>query len=428
MQKTSVKYRTYVQILAEELVPAMGCTEPIAIAYGAAKARETLGRLPERVLVQVSGNIIKNAKSVVVPNTGGRKGIEAAAAAGIVAGKAGRELEVIAQMEERDRLDIDVFLREHPVQVEGLEGGLTFDVRVTLWAGEDQVKLRIANYHTNIVYLEKNGEVLHRLPVDGEEENGLADRGLLNVWDIYDFAETVDLADVQEVIGRQITYNMAISQEGLTGNYGANIGKVLRNTYGSEDVVIRAKAAAAAGSDARMGGCELPVVINSGSGNQGITASVPVIVFAEEWGASREKLTRALVLSNLVTIHQKSRIGRLSAYCGAVSAGAGAGAGIAYLDGGSYQDIIHTVVNALAVVSGIICDGAKASCAAKIAAAVDAGILGYHMYQEGQQFYGGDGILSKGVEATLENVGRLGKVGMSGTDREILKIMLKEKA
>ena len=428
MQKTSVKYRTYVQILAEELVPAMGCTEPIAIAYGAAKARETLGRLPEKVLVAVSGNIIKNAKSVVVPNTGGRKGIEAAAAAGIVAGKADRELEVIAQIKERDRLDIDNFLREHPVQVEGIEGGLTFDVRLTLWAGEDQVKLRIANYHTNIVYLEKNGEVLHCLSVDGEEENGLADRSLLNVWDIYDFAETVNLADVQEVIGRQITYNMAISQEGLTGNYGANIGKVLRNTYGSEDVVIRAKAAAAAGSDARMGGCELPVVINSGSGNQGITASVPVIVFAEEWGASREKLTRALVLSNLVTIHQKSRIGRLSAYCGAVSAGAGAGAGIAYLNGGSYQDIIHTVVNALAIVSGIICDGAKASCAAKIAAAVDAGILGYHMYQEGQQFYGGDGILSKGVEATLENVGWLGKVGMSGTDREILKIMLKEKA
>ncbi len=426
MRKTSEKYRAYVQILEEELVPAMGCTEPIAIAYGAAKARETLEALPETVWIKASGNIVKNVKSVIVPNTGGLRGIEAAAAAGIVAGDAARALEVISQVDETDQKEIRQYLESHTIHVEGLEGNLVFDLWVILSAGSDQVKLRIVNYHTNIVYLEKNGQVLLDLPVEGDSENGLTDRSLLNVWDIFDFAETVDLADVQQVIGRQISYNMAISQEGLTGNYGANIGKVLRNTYGSEDVVIRAKAAAAAGSDARMGGCEMPVVINSGSGNQGITASVPVVVYAEELGVSQEKMYRALVLSNLIAIHEKTGIGRLSAYCGAVCAGAAAGAGIAYLNGGGYQDIIHTVVNALAIVSGMICDGAKASCAAKIAEAVDAGILGYHMYQEGQQFYGGDGILSKGVEATLENVGRLGRVGMSGTDKEILKIMLQD--
>ena len=245
----------------------------------------------------------------------------------------------------------------------------------------------------------------------------------MNVWDIWDFAETVDMDDVRNIISRQIDYNMEISRTGLAGNYGANVGRVLATTYGHNDVVSRAKAAAAAGSDARMSGCELPVIINSGSGNQGITVSVPVVVYAEELGVGEVKMYRALVLSNLLAIHQKTRIGRLSAYCGAVSAGAAAGAAIAYLHGGSYNEIIHTLVNALAIVSGIICDGAKPSCAAKIAAAVDAGILGYHMYQEGQQFYGGDGIISKGVEATLENIGRLGKDGMRGTDEEIIRIM-----
>jgi len=426
MQTTNEKYRNYVQILTEELVPAMGCTEPIAIAYAAAKGREVLGDIPDQVVVKASGNIIKNVKSVVVPNTGKLRGIEAAAAAGIVAGDSSCMLEVISHVEPQEQEAIRAYLDRRVIQVESLDGGLVFDLHMTLCSGKDVVRLRIANYHTNLVYLERNGQVLLDLPVSEEVENGLSDRSALNMWDIYDFAETVDIADIQEIIGRQITYNMAISQEGLTGDYGANIGRVLRNTFGSEDVFIRAKAAAAAGSDARMGGCELPVIINSGSGNQGITASVPVIIYAQEWGVSQDKLYRALVLSNLIAIHQKTRIGRLSAYCGAVSAGAAAGAGIAYLDGGSYQEIIHTVVNALAIVSGIVCDGAKASCAGKIAAAIDAGILGYHMYREGQQFYGGDGILSKGVENTLDNIGRLGKIGMRGTDQEILNIMLQK--
>lgn len=424
MEKTDQRYRHFVQILREELVPAMGCTEPIAIAYGAAKAREVLGRLPEKILVEASGNIIKNVKSVVVPNTGGLHGIEAAAAAGVVAGRPELMLEVISQVTREQQEEMRVYLEEHPVRVEFLDGDLVFDIRLTLRRGENEAKVRIANYHTNIVHLEHNGQVLLDLPVEAEDESGLTDRSLLSMADIFDFAQTVEIDDVREVIGRQIECNMAISQEGLTHSYGANIGQVIRASSRPDDPIARAKSAAAAGSDARMGGCEMPVIINSGSGNQGMTASVPVIVYGREIGASKEKLYRALVLSNLITIHQKTRIGRLSAYCGAVSAGAAAGAGIAYLDGGGYEEVIHTVVNALAIVSGMICDGAKASCAGKIAAAIDAGVLGYRMYQQGQQFHGGDGIISRGVEKTLDNVGRLGKIGMRSTDKEILQIML----
>ena len=424
MDKTNVKYNAYIKILEEELAPAMGCTEPIAIAYGAAKAREVLGALPDEIVVEASGNIIKNVKSVVVPNTGGLHGIEAAAAAGAVAGKPELLLEVISQVTPGQQEEMRAYLKEHPVRVEFLDGELVFDIRITLKKGADTAVVRIANYHTNIVHIERNGQVLLDLPVEADDESGLTDRSLLTMADIYDFAQTVDVGDVKELLDRQIQCNMAISQEGLTHSYGANIGQVIRDTSRPDDPIARAKAAAAAGSDARMGGCEMPVIINSGSGNQGMTASVPVIVYAQGTGASQEKLYRALALSNLITIHQKTRIGRLSAYCGAVSAGAAAGAGIAYLDGGGYEEIIHTVVNALAIVSGMICDGAKASCAGKIAAAIDAGVLGYRMYQQGQQFYGGDGILSHGVEKTLDNVGRLGKIGMRSTDKEILQIML----
>ena len=424
MDRTNVKYNAYIQILEEELVPAMGCTEPIAIAYGAAKAREVLGALPDEVVVEASGNIIKNVKSVVVPNTGGLHGIEAAAAAGVVAGRAELMLEVISQVTREQQEEMRAYLKEHPVRVEFLDGDLVFDIRITLKKGADTAVVRIANYHTNIVRIERSGQVLLDLPVEANDESGLTDRSLLTMADIYDFAQTVDIADVKELLDRQIDCNMAISQEGLTHSYGANIGQVIRNSSPADDPIAKAKAAAAAGSDARMGGCEMPVIINSGSGNQGMTASVPVIVYGREKGVSEEKLYRALVLSNLITIHQKTRIGRLSAYCGAVSAGAAAGAGIAYLDGGGYEEVIHTVVNALAIVSGMICDGAKASCAGKIAAAIDAGVLGYRMYQNGQQFYGGDGIISQGVEKTLDNVGRLGKIGMRSTDKEILQIML----
>ncbi len=425
MEKTDKRYQAYIQILREELLPAMGCTEPIALAYAAAVARKTLGAMPDRVTVGASGSIIKNVKSVIVPNTGHLKGIGAAVTAGIIAGDPDRELEVIASVSPEQIEEMKAFMAHHEIAIEHIDNGITFDIIVTLFHGDDRARVRIANYHTNIVLIEKNGEILSQTEVAGESEEGLTDRGLLTMEGIWDFINSVDTDDIKELLDRQISYNWAIAEEGIHGSYGANIGKVLLSMDG-DNVRVRAKAMAAAGSDARMSGCELPVIINSGSGNQGITASVPVIVYAQEKKVSQETLYRALALSNLTAIHQKTPIGRLSAYCGAVSAGAGAGAGIAYLCGGGYKEIVHTVVNALAIVSGIVCDGAKASCAAKIASAVEAGILGYNMYIRGQQFYGGDGIVTKGVENTLKNVGRLGKEGMRETNEEIIRIMIGE--
>jgi L-cysteine desulfidase len=424
MRINDEKYQAYVQILKEELVPAMGCTEPIALAYAAAKARELLGGWPDKVVIDASGSIIKNVKSVIVPNTNHLKGIPAAAAAGIVAGDADKKLEVISTVTQEQIRRMAEFLEQTEIVVRHVDNGITFDIIVTAYRGDSYAKVRIANYHTNIVLLEKDGEKILETEVKGESEEGLTDRTLLNMEEIWDFIQILNPEDVKKILDRQIQYNMAIAEEGIRGDYGANIGSVLMDM--DQDVRTRAKAMAAAGSDARMNGCELPVIINSGSGNQGMTASIPVIVYARELGSSDDQLYRALALSNLVAIHQKTGIGRLSAYCGAVSAGAGAGAGISYLQGGGYEEMIHTVVNALAIVSGIVCDGAKASCAAKIAAAVDAGILGYNMYIRGQQFYGGDGIVTKGVEATIRNVGRLGKQGMKETNEEIIKIMIGE--
>lgn len=425
MKKTDEKYQAYIQILKEELVPAMGCTEPIALAYAGAKAREVLGCVPDKVLVEASGSIVKNVKSVIVPNTNHLKGIPAAVTAGIIAGKAEKELEVIAEVTPDEIEQMITFLKETPITVEHIDQGITFDIVLTLYKEDSYAKVRIANYHTNIVHIEKDGEVVFDIPVEGENEEGLTDRSLLDMKSIWNFINTVDVVDIKEVIGRQIEYNTAIADEGLRGDYGANIGSVLLSAYG-DDVRTRAKARAAAGSDARMNGCELPVIINAGSGNQGMTCSLPVLEYAKELNVTEEKKYRALALSNLTAIHQKTGIGRLSAYCGAVSAGAAAGAGIAYLCGGGYEEVIHTVVNALAIVSGMVCDGAKASCAAKIAASVDAGILGYNMYLNGQQFYAGDGIVTKGVEATIQNIGRLGKEGMRETNEEIIKMMIGE--
>jgi L-cysteine desulfidase len=420
------KYQSYLQILREELVPALGCTEPISLAYGAALARETLGSLPERVLVEVSGNIIKNVKSVVVPNTGGLRGIEAAVAAGIVAGKSSKKLEVLAEVTPEERTRIQEYLGNCEIKVLLVDTVYPFDFTITAIRGEHYAKLRIIKYHTNLALLEKDGVILRQIAVAADAEDGLTDRSGMKVKEIIDFANTVRMEDIHEIIGRQIDYNMAIAAEGLKSDYGANIGRVLL-TYGT-DIKTRAKAMAAAASDARMAGCELPVIIISGSGNQGIAAATPVVVYARELGISEEKLYRALVVSSLIAIHQKTAIGRLSAFCGAVSAGCAAGAGIAYLLGGAEREIVHTLVNGLAIVSGIICDGAKPSCAAKIAAAVDAGILGYQMFLEGQQFRGGDGIITKGVEKTISNVGRLGNRGMKETDKEILRIMVGEES
>ncbi len=417
------RYQTYIQILKEELVPAMGCTEPIALSYCASKARDILQAKPERCLVEVSGNIIKNVKSVIVPNTNGLKGIEAAVAAGIIAGNANKVLEVISNVNAEDIIKIRDFLDNHCIEVKPIDSEHLLDIKVTLFNGDDYVAVRIVDLHTNIILIEKNHDILFSKKSKKYNNEIVINRGELNVADIFEFANIVKITDIQEVIKRQIDYNSAIAKEGLNNEYGANIGKVLLNI--KNDIITRAKAMAAAGSDARMSGCDLPVVINSGSGNQGLTVSLPVIEYAKELEVDDDKLYRALVLANLIAIHQKTGIGRLSAYCGAVSAGCAAGCGIAYLCGGDYQCIAHTIVNSLAITSGIICDGAKSSCAAKIAASVDAGILGYKMYLQGQEFKDGDGIVVKGVENTINNVARLGKIGMKETDKEIIRIMTK---
>lgn len=425
MKKGDALYQQYLDILAEELQPAMGCTEPIALAYAGAKARQILGGLPEQVEIHVSGNIIKNVKSVIVPNTGGMHGIGAAVCAGIVAGDADKVLEVISCVTEAQKQQLKEFMNTTPVEIKPASSCLIFDIDLVLRRGEDRVRLRIINHHTNIAYIEKNGEILQSLPIQESSEDHLTDKSCLSIEKIVEFADCVDIADIRELVGRQVQCNMAIAREGLANHWGANIGSVLLSRQGTL-LSKRAAAYAAAGSDARMSGCEMPVIILSGSGNQGITASVPVAIYAEALEKTEEEMLRAVALSDLVTIHQKTGIGRLSAYCGAISAGCGAGAGIAYLQGGDFRAVAHTVVNAIAILSGTICDGAKPSCAAKIAAAVDAGILGWEMYQENQQFLGGDGIITKGVDKTVKNVGRLASEGMRQTDQTILEIMLDE--
>ncbi len=414
--------REFCAILHEELRPAMGCTEPIALAYAAAKARAVLGAVPDRVKVEVSGNILKNVKSVVVPHTGGLRGIAAAVAAGVVAGDETKELEALSCVTEEQIAALNAYAAVTPIEVVHIETPHIFDMLVTVYVGTGSAAVRIADHHTNIIYIEKNGKVLLDRPC-GKRDDGLTDRSCLSIERIVRYADEADLSSVADILEQQIACNMAIAEEGMRHDYGANIGKTLLKGH-ENDLAYRMRAYAAAASDARMNGCDLPVVINSGSGNQGITASVPVIVCAEAQNVPHETLLRALLVSNLVTTHLKTGIGRLSAYCGVVSAGCGAAAGLCYLSGGRFDEIAHTVVNAVAMDSGIICDGAKASCAAKIASAVDAGLLGLAMYQNGNEFFGGDGIVKKGVENTIDNIGRLARVGMEQTDKEIIRLML----
>ena len=418
-----ILYDSYLDILREELIPAMGCTEPIAVAYAAAIARDTLGCMPDSTELIVSGNIVKNVKSVVVPNTGGRKGLRTAVAAGLCFGKAEKELEVIADATEQDLAGLDAYLRTADITLKEADSNQPFDLAVLLHKGIDSAYVHIVSHHTNVVCIRKNDTVILEKPFTDDTIQVPENRKLLSVEHIVEFADTVDIEDVRPILQRQIDYNLAIAQEGLKGEYGAQIGRILLLSYGNS-VHNRAKAWAAAGSDARMDGCEMPVVINSGSGNQGITTSIPVIVYARECAVSEELLFRALVISNLVTIHLKTGIGSLSAYCGATSAGAGAGAGICYLYGGSYEEIAQTIVNALAINSGMICDGAKASCAAKIASAVEAGLLGMCMNMHDSQFFGGDGIVVTGVENTIKAVSSIARDGMRGTDKEVIRLMM----
>lgn len=421
-QEKNSTYFAFLQILNEELIPAMGCTEPISLAYAAAKARCILGELPDKIDVVVSGNIIKNVKSVVVPNTDGLKGIKAAVAAGIISARQDKFLEVLSDITAAQRTEIVNFLSVTPISISPATTPLNFDILLTLFKGDSYVKLRIIDDHTNVVLVEKDGEILYTPSQNNSHVVHNNNKQLLSIKNIFNFANTVEINDIRSLINKQISCNTAIAEEGLRGNYGANIGRTLISMYGN-DVKIRAKAKAAAGSDARMNGCELPVVIVSGSGNQGITASVPVIEYAKEYDIDDETLYRALVLSNLIAIHLKAGIGSLSAFCGAVCAGCASGAAIAYMLDGSLQAVSETVSNALGMVSGMVCDGAKASCAAKIASSVEAGILGYHMYLNEKKFLPGDGIIGENVESTVKNIWRLGKTGMKETDREILNIM-----
>ena len=420
--KTCNHYETYLQILRAELVPALGCTEPIAIAYAAAVARRVLGEMPKRIIAACSSNIIKNVKSVIVPTTGDLRGIEASAILGAVAGRADRELEVLSCVQPEDVEQTRRLLESGMCKTELLRSDSCLHIRITAESEAHTAMVEIRDEHTRIIRVERDSEPLYTAQPDEQKDEPCADYQSLNVADIYAFACTVQIEEVQEILDRQITYNLKIAEEGLAHCYGASVGVTLLKSYG-DDIKNVARAFPAAGSDARMSGCVLPVVINSGSGNQGMTASLPVIKYAQHIGATREQLYRALVLSNLIAIHQKTGLGRLSAYCGAISAGVGAGAGICYLLGGDYDAVAHTVVNAVAILSGTICDGAKPSCAAKIAAAVDAGIMGYRMYLHHREFRHGEGIVGSNVDDTIAKVGVLAQQGMRQTDRTILDIM-----
>lgn len=421
MNKEDSLYSIYVQILKEELVMAMGCTEPIAISYACAKATQVLDHLPDRIVVKASGSIIKNVKSVIVPHTNGLKGIEVAAAAGALYGDADAKLEVLSSATREQIEELPEYVQNTNITVQHIEQGHVFDLEIHVYYEQEHASVRIVDMHTNIVQIEKNWQVIFEDKTTSLELK--ADHSALIMKQIWDFSQTVDIDDVKEILDRQITCNMAIANEGIHNSYGANIGHVILN-MDSDCVKTKAKAYAAAGSDARMNGCELPVVINSGSGNQGITCCVPVVVYAKELDCTQEQLYRALVLSNLTAIYIKTGIGTLSAFCGAVSAGAAAGAGIAYLHNGTYKEIQHTIVNALAILSGTICDGAKASCAAKIASSIDAGIMGYYMYKNKQQFYAGDGIVAHSVDETIQNIGTLGSQGMLQTNDKIIEMMI----
>ncbi len=420
-------YDVYLSILRDELVPAMGCTEPIAVAYAAALARETLGTRPERAHINCSANIVKNVKSVTVPNTGGLRGIEAAGIAGIVGGEANTKLEVLESVTDEHRAEIRKLLAQGYCTASLAEGIEGLYIEAVVSAGNARAEVIISDTHTGVARIRRNGTTIFErsggvLPGAGGASKAYA---ALNVHDIIAFANGVELDELADILDRQIQMNEAISAEGLTNRWGASVGKTILER-GANTVSARARARAAAGSDARMAGCPMPVVINSGSGNQGLTVSLPVIEYARELGASHEKLLRALALSNLIALEQKSRIGKLSAYCGAVSAAVGSGAAITYLYGGNEEQIAATITNAIATASGILCDGAKSSCAAKIATALESAILAHEMSARGRFFSPGEGLVGDNVERTIDNIGHVGSVGMRATDLDIIRIMLEQ--
>ena len=415
-------YDNYINILKEELIPALGCTEPIAIAYAGAKVREVMGNIPDSITVKCSGNIIKNVKGVTVPNSGGLKGIDIAATLGLVGGDPNKNLEVLSTIKPEDIEKTKELISKGFCKCDLIEGSENLHIIIEAKYQNSSALVEIKNAHTNITRIIKDGKELFTSDNSAGQKDS-ADRDSLNIKDILSFANEVNIEDIKEVIQRQIELNSNIANEGLKNDYGSSVGKTLMKYYGN-DVRNRAKAYASAGSDARMGGCPMPVVTNSGSGNQGITVSMPVIIYAEDMKVSEEKLYRALVLSNLIAILQKKHIGKLSAFCGVVCAATGAASGIAYLNNAEYKIISDTITNALCTIGGMVCDGAKASCASKISEAVDCGILAYNLAKDGKVFKSGDGLVKYDIEATIDSIGRMAKEGMKGTDIEILNIMI----
>lgn len=415
------QYRTYVSILRQELIPALGCTEPIALALAAAKAREVLGEFPDKMEMTCSGNIIKNVKGVTVPNSGGLKGIEIAATLGCVGGDSEEVLNVLGNITDAQREKSYQLVENGFCICQLKENVENLYIVAKAIRGEHYAEVTIIDHHNQITKIVKDGETLFEKSLEKKEE---VDKENLSFQGIIEFANTVNIEDVREVLDRQIKYNTAISQRGLENEYGAQVGRTLLECYDAKDVKVRARAAAAAGSDARMGGCALPVIINSGSGNQGMTTSLPVLEYAKEWKVSDEMLYRALCVSNLIALEQKKYIGSLSAYCGAVCAACGAGAAITYMKGGDIHAIEATINNTIGNVGGIICDGAKASCAAKIASAVDAAILGHNMAMKNREFQVGEGLVQDCAQDTIKAYGIVGKEGMKQTDVEVLNLML----
>ena len=413
--------RDYLAILTEELIPAMGCTEPIALAFAAARAREVLGTIPQRLVARCSGNIVKNVRCVLIPNSGGMVGIQAAVVLGALGGDAGRRMEVLETVTEAHRQQAASFIQDGHCSVEFLDSEIPLHFIIEAYAGADSVEVETRHSHTNIVSIRKNGTQVFASA--GEQESVCADRSGLTIDAIKEFCDEVDLRKLKPLFDPQIRCNMDIAYEGISGNYGLGIGRMIRSAY-PDSVVTRMKAYAAAASEARMDGCDMPVIINSGSGNQGIASSVPVIVYAREHNISQEKLYRALCFSSLLTVYQKEFIGKLSAFCGAVSASCASGAAITYLAGGSLRQIKDTIDNTLANIPGIICDGAKVSCAAKIATSLDAAMLAHNLAMQGLAYEAFTGILKEDAGETISCVGYIGKVGMKQTDKEIIKTML----
>lgn len=414
----------FLSILAEELIPAMGCTEPIALAYAAARGRELLQGVPTNIVARCSGNMIKNVRCVSIPNSGGMIGIGAAVALGAFGGKHELGMEVLEAVSAHDREMTKAFLDAGKCTVEYLDSEIPLHFILALTDGTDTVSVEVKHSHMNVTSIIKNGEVV--LNKDTDEEVCALDRSKLTIESIKSFSDNVEIEKIKNLFDKQIRYNMDIAYEGISGNYGLGIGRVIRSVY-ADGVVTRMKAYAAAASEARMSGCDMPVIINSGSGNQGIASSVPVIIYAREKNIPKEKLYRALAFSALLTIHQKDHIGKLSAFCGAVSASCAACAAITYMIGGTVQQIKATIDNTLANIPGIICDGAKISCAAKIASSVDAAMMAHFLAMQGKGYDAYTGILKEEIEETISCVGYIGKIGMRETDREIVKMMLDEK-